>query len=711
MDSRLSHYPPPDEHYQSAYPAATAPPQSSSPSAIDQLQLSAALSEQANYGGPVDHNSYSGVEATIAELSNRTKIDNDGPNGAGGISDQSPGHQGTAGVNAPPPDGSSPRTNRLRKACDSCSIRKVKCDEQGPPCRACANLDIPCTFDRPSRRRGPPNRHAEAIKRRRLEADEPSGPSSPSSPTHAAQALAALSSVPTTMSAESICSLDVVERMIADFFTYVHPLAPFPHETTFMQAFRRRDDVHNRYFVALIAAMVGALVAAFPKRSRMQLRAAGKEHMFRDHKSLVDHCLRTCTTARGPAYLDRDELNIYDAVTSYFIAQAHASSNRAPQCRRYLAETLTIVRSLELPPTDLQVQQQQGFDSEGKPVSQIDFITQELARRIFWKTFVDVKIMQQLGEKCVELAFSFAPSSRETPLPLERDDVHIFNNSFESQTYGTMSELTGFTRIVNVYQSIMPLSDAESTSSKAKQDPSKQRALIKECLDACKAIPSLPDTPVNPYRQLQDFLNGKANQSQVDEATEQRNQQIAIQKATMDASSIATRFYLVDLFWKTGSLEGENDTALEREMREERNKICKDLLQLIGRSNSLQVEFHLDRFVSHSFPLSLYNPLPIQDTDLFEEFDVRSPQVKKLDHVTEALLQHVPERIGSVNSEDSQLLSKFHTWAGNASKLAAREDAWVPENVERQLMAEWSEVQGAVGHVYRSVGEAMDETS
>ncbi|KFY09680.1 hypothetical protein V492_05386, partial [Pseudogymnoascus sp. VKM F-4246] len=96
--------------------------------------------------------------------------------------------------------------NRLRKACDSCSIRKVKCDEEGPPCRACAALEIPCTFERPSRRRGPPNRHAESIKRRRLEEGSPSGQfatSSPTSPSNVAATLASFSSH-AVLSAESI---------------------------------------------------------------------------------------------------------------------------------------------------------------------------------------------------------------------------------------------------------------------------------------------------------------------------------------------------------------------------------------------------------------------------------------------------------------------------------------------------------------------------
>lgn len=72
-----------------------------------------------------------------------------------------------------------------------------------------------------------------------------------------------------------------------------------------------------------------------------------------------------------------------------------------------------------------------------------------------------------------------------------------------------------------------------------------------------------------------------------------------------------------------------------------------------------------------------------------------------------ALLQHVPERIGTVSGEDSQLLSQFHAWAGNSTRIAQRDDAWLPEEVERALMTEWNQVQNAVNSVYRGAAEGL----
>lgn len=234
-----------------------------------------------------------------------------------------------------------------------------------------------------------------------------SGPSSPSSPTHAAQALAALSSVP-TLSADSICTIDIVELLINDFFTYIHPLCPFPHEQSFREAFRKREDYTNRPFLALLASMIGALVASFPRKPRQHLKARGKEHMFPNAISFVSRCQQVCTVARGTAYLEREDLNVYDAATSYFLGLIGAYTYRRRQMRLYFSESLTIIKSLRL---HISAEEQSyaqfasmsspsganGLSHEGMRTPSPDYITQELSRRIFWTIFVGIRYV---GGEC-----------------------------------------------------------------------------------------------------------------------------------------------------------------------------------------------------------------------------------------------------------------------------------------------------------------------
>ncbi|EPQ26765.1 uncharacterized protein PFL1_05744 [Pseudozyma flocculosa PF-1] len=58
---------------------------------------------------------------------------------------------------APATDGSGAARKRKRvsRACDQCFTRKDKCDGLHPVCSICRRLSIPCTYQRPERKRGP----------------------------------------------------------------------------------------------------------------------------------------------------------------------------------------------------------------------------------------------------------------------------------------------------------------------------------------------------------------------------------------------------------------------------------------------------------------------------------------------------------------------------------------------------------------------------
>ena len=219
----MSSYPPPpqpaQQHYNPIYDAGSNSQPLLDPEQQEQLHL-ATLSHATDYSKDehtgLDPTTSSQLEQRFEQFQHQQSLENgqlhhhdlQSPHDTGLPLHEQPQSQ--------PANGTAPnKLFRLRKACDSCSIRKVKCDEAGPPCKACAALDIPCTFDRPSRRRGPPNRHAEAVKRRRLD-EERGSPQlpAPSSPTHAAQALAALSSHPATassVSTEAILPIETID--------------------------------------------------------------------------------------------------------------------------------------------------------------------------------------------------------------------------------------------------------------------------------------------------------------------------------------------------------------------------------------------------------------------------------------------------------------------------------------------------------------------
>ncbi|KAK5116903.1 hypothetical protein LTR62_006624 [Meristemomyces frigidus] len=477
-------------------------------------------------------------------------------------------------------------SNRLRKACDSCSIRKVKCDESGPPCRACSALDIPCTFDRPSRRRGPPNRHAEAIKRRRLE--EASGASthtlsSPNSPTYAAQTLANISSATSgsQLTAESICPIETLDLLIDDFFTYIHPLCPFPHEPSFREAWKRREDLNNKAFLALLASMIGALVASFPRKPKLHLKAHRREHMFPNHMSLVTRCQQVCAVARGPGYLESENLSVYDAATSYFLALMGTYTFRWRLGRLYFGECLNIIRTLGLHKsrdqafTPLRPARAHGspFGSNGD--QSIDNITLEMGRRIFWTMFVTVKTIQQLGASFGELVIP-PPTSSEPypPLPAEVDDFCVYPTHNEPQPPGLLSVIAGFNANVRVFCSYNPLATMEMAwGIDAVIDWGRQKRVLHESLRRCKGImadlptglkiyPNVPQSQPNGNAQYSGYTEqnmmrdptltpiSPARLQEIEQKPEQRrNMQYEIQKANIYATSLLTRSYLVEKYF------------------------------------------------------------------------------------------------------------------------------------------------------------------
>ncbi|OBT87367.1 hypothetical protein VE02_04194 [Pseudogymnoascus sp. 03VT05] len=370
--------------------------------------------------------------------------------------------------------------NRLRKACDSCSIRKVKCDEAGPPCRACAALEIPCTFERPSRRRGPPNRHAESIKRRRLEEGSPSrqfSTPSPSSPSNVAATLASFSSH-AVLSAESICPFSILELLVDDFFTYIHPLAPFPHEPSFRAAFKQREDLSNPSFLALLASMIGMLVASFPRKPIMHLKAQHQEKLFPNSISLVERCHKVAVEARGAGYLDRD-LTVYDAVTSYFLGLAGAYTINWHQCRLYFGETFTISRAVGV---------QRANENAKTGDNKVDFIKQEIGRRMFWVMVVGVRSMQQLGASFAELTIPPpTPSNPYPPLPLPIDDQYIFATHIVAQPSGAVSKLAGFNLGIQIYMTCTPLATMELAYGIDELfDWPRQKRVLEECVENVK---------------------------------------------------------------------------------------------------------------------------------------------------------------------------------------------------------------------------------
>lgn len=451
----------------------------------------------------------------------------------------------------------------------------MQCDESGPPCRSCAALEIPCTFDRPSRRRGPPNRHAEAVKRQRLEQDGTWSAASVLSPTEdAAHSLASLSGTQ-ALSAESICDIHTLRVLVDDYFTYIHPLTPLPHEPTFRAAFERREDRTNRTFLALLASMIEALVASFPRRPRHLFTSEANRRLFPNAGALIDRCHQVFNEARGPGYLDR-ELSIYDAFSSYLVGLTASylfDSNRASM---YIAECVSMIRRLAVYKTSTDPSMQ------GHPPGETDYIKQELSRRLFWLCYVSCQSMRQLGDVDGDLLMPLSVRKDLPPLPLEVDDACIYQDHILPQPPGTVSVITGFNLNTRIFRSYSSLNTLESAFRIEGVDWDKQKQLIDQSLHSCNAVMdgapkelqvqslkspqirySSPVPQIGQYgRQHEMWTEQGDPNSGVDYS--RKAIQHEIQKANIYASQLGTRSFLVEKYWDLFELHNGNATRLNQ---------------------------------------------------------------------------------------------------------------------------------------------------
>ncbi|KAK4161592.1 hypothetical protein QBC43DRAFT_243119 [Cladorrhinum sp. PSN259] len=379
-----------------------------------------------------------------------------------------------------------PKQTRLRRACDMCSQRKVKCNET-QPCRPCTDLNVDCTFNRTMKRRGPPNKHAEAAKAAKQPRLEPN--ISPS-PHNAAETLMSISGGQDTqmvLDAEMIAPFPVLAQLVDDFFTYIHPLAPFPHEPTFRHSFANREDRTNRDFLALLASMVGVLVASFPRTARLRIKS--QPHgisMYPKAVTLIERCREIALAARGQNFYLKEDATVYDAATSYFLGLAAGYLMQMKVCKRFMAETMTLIREMGYhKPRDMG-SNNYGITYRGPPFNHIE---DQLGKRIFWCMFLGVRSMVQIGAPHGEIVFPPPTPNEPYPdFPAEVDDDYILRDQILCQPDGLVSLLTGFNQGIKIYMTMNGLVSVELSYGISSLPFHDQKAMLEDCLSAVKRI-------------------------------------------------------------------------------------------------------------------------------------------------------------------------------------------------------------------------------
>ncbi|EGX96511.1 Fungal transcriptional regulatory protein [Cordyceps militaris CM01] len=521
----------------------------------------------------------------------------------------------------------NPKLTRLRRACDMCSMRKVKCDDSNIPCRPCRELNVDCTYHRETKRRGPPNKHAEAAKaaKKARHEGEIDGFSASPSPHIAAKTLLTISS-DAVLDAESIAPMPVLELLIDDFFTYVHPLAPFPHEPTFRQSFANREDRTRPEFLGLLSSMIGALVASFPRCVREHLKSQHSIHLFPKAVVMVDKCRDIALHTRGARWPIKQPKTLDDAMASYFLGLGAAYTIQFNVARVFLSETLTLIRELGFTRPKHQGEQPNfGHESYGNEPLPFNHIKDQIGKRIFWCLLLGNRSLFQLTS---HNDMVIAPSTPNLPYPAypeNVDDMGIQANEVNHQADGTVTLLTGFRFAIDIYTTMNGIVSLELAYGMSTLPWADQRILLRDGLMAAKSIiDNLPpelqlgssSAEANPLASLDE--SGMQYVPPVWPNTQpshdlrhaikahpvrRRQLQYEIQKANIFVSQLATRSYFVELYFDLRDVhltehEGANQSEDSKEllvhddggddkeiyelMSTERELIVQNLLMVLG---------------------------------------------------------------------------------------------------------------------------------
>ncbi|KAJ4170981.1 hypothetical protein NW754_007124 [Fusarium falciforme] len=615
----------------------------------------------------------------------------------------------------------NPKLTRLRRACDMCSMRKVKCDDSNVPCRPCRELGVDCTFNRETKRRGPPNKHAEAAKAaKRARADSQAvataaavfGAMSPS-PQTAAKTLMNISTEG-VLDAESIAPMPVLELLVDDFFTYIHPLAPFPHEPTFRQSFANREDRTKPEFLGLLASMICALVASFPRSAREHLKAQHSTHLFPRAIVMVEKCREISLLTRGSKWPLKQPKTLDDAATSYFLGLASGYTHQWNASGQFMAETLTLLRELGFHrpkhPGDLPTF---GNDNCSPDPLPFNHVKDQIGKRIFYCLLLGVRSFSQLGASSADMVI--APSTPSLPYPAypeNVDDICVLANEVIHQQDGSVTLLTGFRFAIDIYTTMNGIVSLELAYGMSTLPWADQRILLRDGLLAAKSITdNLPPElqlgnhgdeatsldeagmhyvpPAWPNSQpAHDLRNVIKNQP-----ARRRHLQYEIQKGNIYVSQLATRSYFVELYFDlrdvhlseqqqdTNPIDGQSEEekaaqdADEKEiydfMSSERELIVQGLLTVLGSISQRNMEPNGGSLIN------------------------------KIRQVASTLLNDAPERKGpfAIKSEEalSQLINILvkleKTGATNGTGLEATDPNQMTSQDEEEELRNWADLR------------------
>ncbi|KAF4457378.1 hypothetical protein F53441_707 [Fusarium austroafricanum] len=283
-------------------------------------------------------------------------------------------------------------TTAVKRACDGCHRRKVKCDSN-TPCRNCAGSQLECTYLAIPQKKGPKGSRAKVITELRDNQRQAS---------LAAKVHNRLNGGPPTdhnvqglTPSVGLLSQDLIKSCMNYYFDNCYAALPFLDRTTLEQVMPFMETGRDHYclFASLCAYVLlqpGMTLPTSSAEDSFNLNAQPGANIIASNL-LIEECLRV---RKGTDYFETPNLNIL--ATNLFIYACYKMIDGPDRAWYYLREATTMILSA-------------GMDKE-EHYGQFGPAESVRRRRLFWYLFASERVYSFLRRRPVSLQATIAPS-------------------------------------------------------------------------------------------------------------------------------------------------------------------------------------------------------------------------------------------------------------------------------------------------------------
>ena len=434
--------------------------------------------------------------------------------------------------------------------------------------------------------------------------------------------------------AESICPFDLLVLLVDDFFVYIHPIHPFPHEPSFRQALLRdRQDTQDPRFLALLASMIGALVATYPRRPLKRLNDFQRKDLFHSSLDFVNRCRDIAVEARGPGLFGRREISNVDAATSYFLGHMATNTFSILEGELYFGECFNMLRAMGYQrynaEPDTAPARQTEFGQAPSMPQHADLIEREVAHRIYWALYTVIRsaFTFAFGSSVSDIHFNpSTPLRRHPPFPVEVDDSQIFPDRIEAPLEQPSHTLAAFNTICKMHMAYEPIKAWKlSWAVDERLDRDKQNSLYLRCVSKAEAVmeesvsPEFsvgsPPPPVHPgsaipgklWEQQQrgqgrggiisptmssgpHFVGINGSAHEFEDVAARRRIGTEIQKANLHVTHLTARSFYLEKYWNSNNMAVSVIGKTPDQLQMERLSLARRMLDILSQVHPIYME-------------------------------------------------------------------------------------------------------------------------